>query len=281
MTKELLNLTGKIDAQTTSLLKTIVDVTTEQKTKYIIVGATARDLVLHYGYNTPVQRATKDLDFAVEVESWEAFNNVRDALIQKGCTMDSLVQHRLYSENDWPIDIVPFGGVENTHASIKWPPDDNPEMDVRGFKEASDNAQDVLISDNPQLKIRVVTPEGLMLLKLIAWADRPTELRKKDADDVRYLLTNYLVTKNVQEDIYNDQHAAELEYYGWDPDLAACSLLGKECRKIAAPGTSAEILKLNESNSNENIERIADEMTNTQPEKNLKLLDAFMRGFDG
>ena len=280
MTAELLNLTGKIDAQTASILKTIADVTAKQKSKYIIVGATARDLVLHYGYNTPVQRATKDLDFAVEVESWEAFSNVIDALIQRGCTTDNKVQHRLYSENNWPIDIVPFGGVENAQASIKWPPDDNPEMNVRGFKEASDNAQEVIIYDDPQLKVRVVTPEGLMLLKLISWADRPPELRKKDADDLWYLLTNYQMIKNVQEDVYNDEHAADLEYYDWNPDLTACSLLGKEYRKIAAPETSAEILKLKESKNNENIERIVEEMADTLREKNLTLLNAFMRGFD-
>ena len=57
--------------------------------------------------------------------------------------------------------------------------------------------------------------------------------------------------------------------------------MGKECRKIAALGTSPEILKLKESNNNENMERTADVMANTQPENNLKLLDAFMRGFDG
>lgn len=280
MKKELLNLTGKIDTETVSTLRAIAEVTFEQNLPYIVVGATARDLVLHYGYGMPIQRATRDIDFAVEVASWGAFEKIRVALVEKGFTENGEVQHRLYSAKGGPIDIVPFGGVENHNSSIAWPPHDNPVMDVRGFKEVSENAQEIIICDEPHLKTRVVTPEGLMLLKLISWTDRAPELRKKDADDIWYILTNYYQIKNVSEDIHDDVHSSELEKYDWNPELGACSLLGKECRKIAATEITSEILKLRETKNEKNIERIVDEMQNTNSDKNLSLLNAFMSGFD-
>jgi len=111
MKSELLDLTGKIDPQTVVTITAVHEVTVALELPYIIVGATARDLALHYGYGTPVQRATKDIDFAVEVDSWKAFENVRDKLIEQGFREDSRVLHRLTSPTESPIDIVPFGGV--------------------------------------------------------------------------------------------------------------------------------------------------------------------------
>lgn len=280
MKSELLDLTGKIDPQTVVTITAVHEVTVALELPYIIVGATARDLVLHYGYGTPVQRATKDIDFAVEVDSWRDFENVRDKLIEKGFSEDSRVLHRLTSPTGGPIDIVPFGGVEQDHSSIAWPPDGERVMNVRGFQEASDNAQQVTLNNDPEVICRVVTPEGLMILKLISWADRASELRQKDAGDLSYLLTTYYQIRNVKEDIYNDENARESEKYDWNPDLAACCLLGKECRKIATIETSTEILNLRDSKNEKNIERIAEEISNIDAEKYLRLLHAYMDGFD-
>ena len=73
---ELLDLTGKIDPSAESTLKIVNEVTSDLDIPYLIIGATARDMVLHYGYNTPVQRATTDIDFAFQVESWEHFATI-------------------------------------------------------------------------------------------------------------------------------------------------------------------------------------------------------------
>ena len=119
-----------------------------------------------------------------------------------------------------------------------------------------------------------------MILKLISWADRASELRQKDAGDLLYLLTTYYQIKNVKEEIYNGENARESEKYDWNPDLAACCLPGKECRKITTIETSNEILKLRDSKNEKNIERIAEEMSDVDAEKYLSLLQAYMDGFD-
>jgi len=152
-------------------------------------------------------------------------------------------------------------------------------MNVLGFQEASDNSLQVLISDNPEVKCSVVTPEGLMILKLISRADRAREKRKKDAGDIRYVLSTYLQVKNVKEDIYNDEQTGDLEIFDWDPDLAACSLPGRECSKISTVETTTEILKLKDTNNPKNIEQIAEDMDDGIAEKNLQMLAAFMYGY--
>ena len=55
MTIELLDLTDKIDTVTVSTLAAVNDVAANLKLPYIVVGATARDMVLHYGYGAPIQ----------------------------------------------------------------------------------------------------------------------------------------------------------------------------------------------------------------------------------
>lgn len=266
MKKELLNLTGKIDTKTVSTLTTVHQIAVALGHSYIVVGATARDLVLHYGYGAPVERATRDIDFAIEVESWAAFEKMKSELVQQGFQVDKRTEHRLTSPTGHPIDIVPFGGVEQANSTIAWPPDGDVEMSVTGFKEANDNAQLVLISENPEIKCRVATPAGLMILKLISWTDRANELRVKDAGDIRYLLTTYPQIEAVQDEVYSDVNESTLQKYGWNPDLTACCLLGEECRRISSAQTAEQIVTLKDTDSQKNTERIAIEMADGDAE---------------
>jgi hypothetical protein len=50
MTSTLLNIAGKIDPQTVSTIGTVSRVITGLVVPYAIIGATVRDLVLHYGH---------------------------------------------------------------------------------------------------------------------------------------------------------------------------------------------------------------------------------------
>ena len=135
MTNELLDLTGKIDKVTVSTLAAVNDVAAKLNLPYIVVGATARDMVLHYGYGAPIQRATVDIDFAVQVDSWKSFHDVTEQLLENGFT-STKTQHRLHCPAGRPIDIMPFGGIEEQGtAQIAWPPNGDHVMSMRGFKE--------------------------------------------------------------------------------------------------------------------------------------------------
>ena len=275
---ELLNLTGKIDDNTISTFEAVGAITEALKIPYLIVGATARDIVLHYGYGAPIRRATTDIDYAINVESWGDFEALKEQLINIDFTCGTAA-HRLISPTNIPIDIVPFGAIELDNVCIAWPPNGDLVMSVMGFQEALDNAQPVIICEKRDVRCNVVTPECLMFLKIISWNERSTELKRKDADDIRYLLKTYHNIKNIKADIYDEENVATLERYGWDQELAACFLMGKTSRKLVLDRTYGAILKIEDSNTTDNISRLVSDMEEGLPEDNLNLLSAFFDGF--
>lgn len=50
--------------------------------RYLVVGATARDILMYHLHGFPLNRASPDIDFAIAVESWSAFDGLRAALLQ-------------------------------------------------------------------------------------------------------------------------------------------------------------------------------------------------------
>ena len=94
---------------------------------YIVVGATARDLLLFHVFGIPVTRATADVDFAVAMDSWERFSELRAALLASGHFREGKMEHRVYLKalsvkDEIPVDLIPFGGVAEADV-IHWPPD--------------------------------------------------------------------------------------------------------------------------------------------------------------
>jgi predicted nucleotidyltransferase len=53
---------------------------------YLVIGAMARDLVLVYGFDARIERGTRDVDFGIQVDSWDDFQNLKRALIEQGFT---------------------------------------------------------------------------------------------------------------------------------------------------------------------------------------------------
>lgn len=282
MTSALLNISGKIDPDTVTILGTVSHVLNDLQVPYVVVGATARDLVLHYGHGTPIQRATHDVDFAIEVPDWAAYAALRDRLLSQDFRTTK-AQHRLISPLDTVVDIVPFGSVEDEQASIAWPPQGDVQMSVLGFREACDSAERVRIQDDPVLDIPVATPAGMALLKLIAWADRDSDLRRKDARDIGYLLSTYEAIPAVRAALYDEPHTHVMEVYDWDVTQGAANLLGQHAGHIARSNTRDQIEKLTVGElGGLTPARLAEEMcdrVDTQYTRNTALLSAFMSGF--
>lgn len=93
---------------------------------YLVIGATARDIMLRHAYKIDVTRMTEDVDFSVMVRDWEAFTELRDGLIGGGgfSEREAAVLHKLrHVVTQLPIDVVRFGGVENPDRTIAWPPE--------------------------------------------------------------------------------------------------------------------------------------------------------------
>ena len=48
--KELLDISGKLDSASVDVYRAVAEATEQQSIDYLVVGANARDLVLHHGY---------------------------------------------------------------------------------------------------------------------------------------------------------------------------------------------------------------------------------------
>lgn len=129
----MLNIAGKIDQGTTSVYRAVNDAAAELNIPFVVVGASARDIVMHYGYQAPLERATQDVDFGIQVPGWDAFFALRARLEEMGFS-SAKVEHQLYGPEGTPIDIVPFGGNQDERAEICWPPDGNFIMSALGFQ---------------------------------------------------------------------------------------------------------------------------------------------------
>jgi predicted nucleotidyltransferase len=77
----------------------------------LIVGATARDLILQHAYGLPERRKTADLDVAVAVATWEMFAVLESRLLANGAQRNPAVTHEFFV-GDWKVDVIPFAGVE-------------------------------------------------------------------------------------------------------------------------------------------------------------------------
>jgi len=281
MTNISLDISGKIDPRIVEVLGSVGKVLTELKMSYIVVGATARDLVLHYGHGADIQRATDDVDFAIEVPDWNAYNTVKNKLTAQGFS-ETKEQHRLISSTGTYIDIIPFGSIEEKQATIAWPPTGEVIMSTLGFQEACDNSEWIKVQSKPEIAIPVVTPVGMMLLKLISWTDRAAASRNKDAKDIAYLLSTYEVIPEVKESLYAKTHI--METYDWDITLAAACLLGQRARAIAK---YIKVVMINalvkEQLGKLNLDLLVEEMcihTENEFERKQLSLSAFFDGFD-
>lgn len=273
----LLNVSKSIEAVLRHHYGEIAEVCAEVGVEFLVVGATARDLILHYGHGAPIKRATTDIDVAVLVADWATFNELKEALEACGYKKSKAAQ-RFFSPSDTPVDIVPFGAVADAASTILWPPAGDTSMSVLGFREAHEHADIVRIQESPAIDICVATPVGLALLKLMAWQDRSPDVRPKDAVDLRYLLDYYEKIPEVSDTLYSD--AGLGERYSWDTQLMAAELLGKSVREII--GTDAAQVLQTLTADSQILETLVLEMSAWKEhaiERSSTLLDAFSFGF--
>ena len=241
MNENLLDLSGKIDPDLVELFRAIENVTVASQVRYFVVGATARDIILHYGYDVRIKRATADTDLGVEISSWEEFHNLKRELTATGLFRPTDSPHRLLYMKGLPLDIIPFGPLEHPDKKITLPPDDSVEMNVLGFEDTYRNAQIVRLSDNPELDIHFATPVGLAVLKIIAWQDRCPD-GSKDAQDLAYLMSNYMDAGN-HERLFHE-HGDLLETDDFDYVRSGVQLLGRDMAKMMLPGTRDIVLQV-------------------------------------
>jgi predicted nucleotidyltransferase len=192
---------------------------------FYVIGAFARDLHLRHLNNIDVPRGTRDVDVAVAVDGWASYTALRDRLIIGHDFTDEDPKQKVQSPGGVELDLVPFGGIENSSGQIHFPPDDRPEMTVLGLEEARRTAVSFTFDD---LSMEVVSLPALGLLKLIAWDERPHE-RAHDAQDLCFILREYF---DVSIESIVQKHADLFDEEDFSSPLASARAYGREIASL-------------------------------------------------
>ena len=247
MTKKLLDLSGKIDGLI-PIFEDIIGIADPLEIPFFVLGATARDLILDVGYGIRSFRATKDLDLAIQIEDWENYEILITTLLETGQFRKDRNPHRLIHKKELPIDIIPFGQIENEEGEITWPPENETSMNVIGFDEAYANTLTVRLKAEPALEIKVASLPGLVVLKLISWKDRSYG-KDRDASDLAHIIKNYYQAGN-EDRLYNENYdiMKELDHR---IEEAGARLLGHDIAALLKPETKELILEILEEETDE------------------------------
>jgi predicted nucleotidyltransferase len=210
------------------------------------------------------------------VPDWAGFAALRDRLTASGAFEGSTAAaHRLRHQSGWPVDLVPFDGVESHERKIAWPPRQEFVMDVFGFREALATAHAVLLPGNVQT--RVVSLPALALLKIICWQDRHYVSPRKDAHDLQMILRHYLAADNVSR-LWD-------EFVGWtqdddfDYELAGPRMLGHDIRRMLdKPGLDQVVNVLLQQVDAGKPGLLPIEINSNDPDRALAWLNALLRG---
>lgn len=168
-------------------------------TPYVLVGAVARDLVVHAVLGSATARATTDVDVAVAVRSTRGV----EAFALAACGGVIRGGHRI-RVSGVPVDVIPYGGIE---ADGQVELAEGAILDVTGMSEAAANADSVTLRAG--LTVRVASLEAMAFLKVFAWRDRGVA-QGKDALDLCEILAAS------SEGIYGDE--------AWDDSVALAAV---------------------------------------------------------
>ena len=186
------------------LLRKLTDSFGRMDREFYVIGATARDIIVQQLLDTASTRRTKDLDIAIAIPDWDAFEQIKERLVADGFKKSNDMYQRFYY-GAYEVDIVPYGVVAKEDDNIYWPPEEVVAMSVKGFDEVLSEA--IMVSIDDEFKVKIASLHGLFLLKLNAWLDRNAKT-SKDAEDMSFILSNYFMA-NLDREIHQ-------EVYDWE-----------------------------------------------------------------
>ena len=190
------------------ILQELTDYFKASNISFFVIGATARDIIMEL-HDESSGRLTYDLDIAVTINDWEQYKTVEEGIIQlPNFTKDPNRKQRFQYLGTFDLDIVPFGNIMKEDDKIFWPPDEDFAMSILGFSAA--NEASLKISIDEDIDIQIASLAGIGLLKIVAWRDR-NHKTNKDADDISFILQNYLEIYRKEslafyDEVYPDDH---------------------------------------------------------------------------
>lgn len=224
----MLNISGKIEKDTLHILKTVSEICGKVKLPFFLIGATGRDFIMHYGYDITNLRATTDIDFGIQISIEGDFERFSDLLL-KNHFEATKIRHRFNYNGKPAIDVVPFGLQDQIITGLS----------TDGYLEVFNAALDIKIDNNPELIIKSASLTGLIILKFIAWNDRPSQ-RGNDADDIYCIIKHYAECGN-EEAFYDSEDLFEGDH---DYEYSSARFVGRNINRIVNTDTKNKLIQI-------------------------------------
>jgi predicted nucleotidyltransferase len=206
---------------------------------YYLVGVSAVALELLKEGIKP-SRGTKDIDFAIMIASLDEFEQVVTELEVAGFNKVKAPWTLYHPQYNIAIDLLPFGQIEeNDTVNFN---ERYTDLHVLGFKEVMQHAISVAIEE----KFAQIPPlHGMVILKLIAWNDRPEE-RDNDLKDILLIIKEYFDFNSDEiYEFYFDTFPEE-----FDKIIVAARVLGRKAGEIIKASEKVKIRVLEVINNN-------------------------------
>jgi predicted nucleotidyltransferase len=203
----------------------------------MLVGAVCRDVLHQAAGHTTTLRATGDLDLALAIDGWDRYKQITSQFekIQTGTRIRYLVA-------GVPVDLVPFGDLENPDGTVEAPGANRP-MNVLGYQDVWAAAAPVTLPTGAA--IWVPTIPGFTLRKLAAWADRSKVGEYKDGSDLACAMFWYQNMDDIDALLYQEGPGLQLlERTEFDTPRACVLLLVGDTLSVLAPHRRQELRAL-------------------------------------
>jgi len=239
----------------------------------MVVGAWCRDILHHALGHTFTTATTRDLDLALALSSWDAYNSIAAAFPRISHTG---IRFRIA---DVSVDLLPFGDIEDP-TGVAEPLSRGETLSVWAFDEIF--ATSLPLDLSPTITVRIPTVAGYAAAKLGAWLDRSEALETKDAADLALILHWYAESAAIQQRLYETPGGNDiLIEAGADVPAAAAHLLGADIAAVIGPERLTELLARWPGNVGLLIRELnlyGGAAWPSEPERRRKLLDALTRG---
>lgn len=226
----MIDLTGRSDIPVSEeVLAELAELCDAVGIEFIVIGAAARDLVIHALQKSAPLRATEDIDIAVAVHLGEHYAELTERLTQSGRS-----PHR-FEVLGVDVDIVPFGDIEQDR-QIRF--SNNHLVDVTGLREAHETSVPVRMPRGTEL--RAASAPAQTALKILAWRDRRVT-NPKDALDLGVILSA-LSEEPFDDEVWDDDEA--LAAADADIVIAASHHYGRRAAEPFADEDGAAVLRV-------------------------------------
>lgn len=252
------------------------------KVDFYLVGAVARDVWMSGINKIEPRRTTGDIDFAVFINNIETYDELREHLInEEGFFPYKGNNFVLIWKGRTQVDLLPFGAIEDENGRVTTNGIGLTNISLQGFTEIYEEGLPQLnLEDEHQFKF--CTLPGIVLLKMIAFDDRP-EHRRDDIKDISDILNHFF-------DMYDEEiWANHSDLFGEEEielkELAA-RVMGREIKKIAKrnPKLQDRVISILERNTNAalncSMAIVMIEYFKNTVEDNVRLLHQIKRGFE-